>query len=219
MEIEAKFVLPDREVLGRLAAAGELAGYVLGEAREQHYHDQFLDTADRRLQAAGWYLRLRSAGASRSLTLKGQTSLEGAVHRRQESNVPLPEGNDPSLPPPGQLRDELAGLTDGEPLRRLVALRQVRLDRTLTRDGRTVGEMSLDRVRYQSGRASAEELEVEIELGQDGTAEDLDRLARCLRDEWHLVPQTKSKFERAMALARPGTKKRARPAGVSGRAQ
>ena len=179
MEVELKFVLPDGAVLARLARVGDLAGYALGEAREQRCRDQFFDTADGRLLARGWYLRQRNAPDGRWLTLKGQDSLEGAVHRRQEWNVPLPEGNDPSHLPPGQLRDKLAELTDGEPLRRLVALRQVRLDRTVTRDGRTVGEMSLDRVRYQSGGASTEELEVEIELGQDGTAEDLDRLARC----------------------------------------
>ncbi|OQB24840.1 MAG: CYTH domain protein [Chloroflexi bacterium ADurb.Bin180] len=219
MEIEAKFVLPDRKVLGHLAAAGELAGYVLGEAREQRYHDQFLDTVDRRLLAAGWYLRLRTADASRSLTLKGRTSLEGAVHRRQEWKVRLPEGRDPAQPPPGELQDRLTELTGGEPLTCLVALWQVRLFRTLTRDGRIVAELSLDRVCYRRDRAATEDLELEVELSKDGTMADLDRLVRCLRDEWHLVPQTKSKFERAMALTGTRAKKRARPAGVSGRAQ
>lgn len=200
MEIEAKFVLPNREVLARLARIRRLAGFSLARAAQQRYHDQFLDTADRKLLRSGWYLRQRAAPDGRWLTLKGETTREGAVHRRLEWNVRLPEGSDPADLPPGELHDRLAGLLSGEPLVPLVVLDQVRLFRTVTRDGRVVGEMSLDEVRYEGGQAQAADLELEVELGQDGTVEDLQPIVRCLQDEWHLALQPRSKLARALAL-------------------
>lgn len=200
MEIEAKFVLADRKVMARLRRARELAGFALAKPNEQRYHDQFLDTAGLKLKAAGWYLRLREAADGRWLTLKGQAALEGDVHRRQEWNIPLPEGTDPANAPAGELHDRLTDMLGGEPLVPLVSLDQVRWFRTLSRDGRAVAELSLDEVHYQSGQAHATDLELEVELGQDGTPEDLLRVTTCLRDTWHLTPQSQSKFERALAL-------------------
>ena len=200
MEIEAKFVLPDREVMARLLSASELAGFALGAADEQHYHDQFLDTTSRKLLATGWYLRQRDTLDGAMLTLKGSAKLEGGVHRRLEWNERLTEGHSPENPPPGELRERLAELVGGEPLVPLVSLEQVRFFRTLSLAERIVADLSLDEVHYQSAVAEATDLELEVELRQQGTEPDLELVTRCLMDEWHLAPQTQSKFERAMAL-------------------
>ena len=209
MEVEAKFVVPGAAVLGRLAAAAALAGYDLGpQGGEQRITDVYLDTADRRVTAAGYALRRREGGGRPMVTLKQlqRAGAGGAVHRREELQVEVTA--DPAVDvaaalPPGPLRERLTSIVGDAALAPLVALSQRRTMRGVRDGERLVAELSLDEVRV-SGAASGRYRELEVELRPHGTEEDLAALAACLQGEWGLVPEPRSKLARALEAAGAG---------------
>ena len=88
MEIEAKFRVPDAALLERLAAAARLVGYDLEAPAARRDDDVFLDTADRTLLAAGYYLRRRENADGVRFTLKQiATAHDDGVLRREEHEL------------------------------------------------------------------------------------------------------------------------------------
>jgi CHAD domain-containing protein/adenylate cyclase class IV len=198
MEIEAKYSVPDDDTLERLARARRLAGYTLGALADRRDGDVFLDTADRRFLAAGYYLRRRETGDGVRLTLKGLVTATDGVLRREELealvavDVPVPEW------PQGQLRERVESVAQGAPLAPLVELRQRRRTRVVSDGEREVGELSLDEVEVVGDAAERGWLELELELRGDGDEDDLLKLTRALRRRFRLKPESRAKFARAL---------------------
>lgn len=200
MEIEAKFVVPDTETFERLQAVPGLCGYELHGLQVQSVHDTFLDTADRRVLAAGYFCRQRQSPQGTLLTLKSLTTSPDVVHLRQEWEVPFP-GNAPVAQwPPSPVRDHLLQWIGDAPLTPVVELDQTRHVRTVSQRERTVAELSLDRVVFAVAEKQETVLELEVELKDEGQDSDLAALVDCLQREWGLAPQPRSKFERALSF-------------------
>jgi len=70
MEIEAKFVLPDRETFRRLEEIDGLAGYALSQGQVRQVRDTYFDTAERTILACGYACRRRAQDGNMVLTLK-----------------------------------------------------------------------------------------------------------------------------------------------------
>jgi len=201
MEVEAKFALPDAETFRRLKEINHLAGFALSEGRTRQVSDTYIDTAERTMLASGYACRQRTQNGTIRITLKGLQDAEGAVHRREELEVPLPSPQPPSQWPPGPVRDRVLQLIGDAPLAPLVALQQTRTVR-LVRDGqRPVAEFSLDQVHLDAEGGELSYFELEVELGAEGTEDDLATIVSVLQDEWGLSPQKRSKFERALAFS------------------
>jgi CHAD domain-containing protein/transposase-like protein len=223
MEIEAKFSAPDAATLERLDLLNELAGYELGGREVADMSDVYLDSDERALQAAGMVCRRRDRGDRVVITVKrrggapGDAKTDGgqedagaagaAIHRRTEWEVDLPASSSADLPtswPAGETREQVLSAVGKRPLLPLVEVRQSRVLSTLTKDGRTVAELSLDTLVIVAGDAPLPPAyEVEAELKGEGTEADLAAIAAALQGEFGLAAQPLSKFERAMAaLAR-----------------
>jgi CHAD domain-containing protein len=201
MEVEAKFAVPDRKTFLRLAAQRSLAGYTLAHTRSVEVHDQYLDTADGRLYAAGYSCRLRREPDKVIATLKGLGDAAGAVHQRDEQEVQLPEWvPDPAAWPAGPARELALRLTGGTPLQPLFELSQLRARSDVLDGERHVAEWSLDAVTVPVGERPAHYYELEVELKDSGNEDDLQALAGELSDRWRLSPQTRSKFQRAYEI-------------------
>lgn len=203
MEIEAKFALPDLETWHLLQAAGSLAGFILAAGRARHVRDTYLDTAGRKILAADYVCRRREQSEGMLITLKSLNKAQGAIHRRQELEVTLPPGQS-KIPvgewPAGPVRERLIRLIGQSPLTPLFELQQTRVIRNVTQGERLVGELSLDDVRLAAGDRRQAYYELEVELKPGGDEADLASIVACLRDEWGLKPEPRSKFERAMAF-------------------
>ncbi len=209
MEVEAKFAVPDARTFQRLQAIEHLADFSLSQGQVKQVRDTYLDTAKRAILASGYACRQRTENAdsvareaSRSvlITLKGLRGAEGAVHRREELEVFLPSEQPPAHWPESPARDLVLQLTGDAPLIPLFGLEQTRVVRPISRGERPVAEFSLDRVRVVVEGREQTYLELEIELAPTGTEDDLCELVNVLQDEWRLVPQVRSKFERALAF-------------------
>ncbi len=215
MEIEAKFAVPDAETLARLEAVPDLGGYVLDVGERRTDRDTFLDTGDRRFLAAGYYLRRRETARGVRLTLKRILSDAGGVFRREELEALVAVDVPPAEWPAGELRDRVLALAGDAPLGPFLSLTQDRLARRVAEGAREVAELSLDRVRLGGGAGRQSWFEAELELRADGAEDDLERLIAALRELAPLVPETRSKFARALeeAEATAGGGEAKEPAG------
>jgi CHAD domain-containing protein/transposase-like protein len=200
MEIEAKFALPDAETYRDLLVVEHLAGFTLSAGRTRQMRDTYLDTADRAILEAGYACRRREQDEGILITLKQLGGVEGAIHRREELEVTLAADASPAEWPAGSARDRVFELIGEEPLSPLFALRQTRVIRQVSRDGRQVAELSLDEVRLVAWDTERVFFDLEVELAAQGAGDDLKAIAAYLQDEWGLVPEPWSKFERAHAF-------------------
>jgi CHAD domain-containing protein len=201
VEVEAKFIIPDEQTFQQLLETTSLAGFSLAEGTVAELHDRYLDTAGRALWAGGYACRIRRQDSQTLVTLKGLGTVAGAIHRRTEHQVDLPESLPPQDWPPSVARDVALRLSGGEPLLPLFEIEQTRHQRALHHGNRIVAELNLDHVCLCRGDVVAPTfLELEVELLPGGSEPDLDRLAVELQERWGLDPQTRSKFERGLAL-------------------
>ena len=208
MEIEAKFAIPDLDSFQRLQAIADLAGFALSADQVKHVRDTYLDTAGQNLLAGGHACRLRETGQDVLLTLKRMKKASGAVHRREELEVLLPDVRRPAqgvhIPyldwPSSAVCDRLFQLVGEASLLPLFTLEQTRTARLMSRDERAVAELSLDDVHLIVGGREQAYLELEVELQPHGTEDDLAAIVTCLQDEWDLEAEPRSKFERGMAF-------------------
>jgi CHAD domain-containing protein len=134
MEVEAKYIIPDRETFERLMALEALEGYALRHVGRQDLVDRYFDTAVRALWQGGYAMRLREEPKARRWrgTLKGLgggPNEGGAVHRREEYELDVPPGALPATWPSSPARDLALRLSGEQPLEEMFAVRQVRYKR------------------------------------------------------------------------------------------
>ena len=204
MEIEAKFRVPNERQFEQLLVATSLAGFDLGLMSVAALSDTYLDTVDHAILAGGYACRLRREGERVIATLKGLGRAKGAVHHRVELEVELPKSLAPPVPPQrwpsSAARDQALLLAGTKPLVPLFRLEQLRHSRPMRRGEYIAAELHLDRVRVILGEdQAAAYLELEAELVAGGREDDLDVLVSEL-DAWNLEPESRSKFQRALAL-------------------
>lgn len=207
MEIEAKFAIPNRDVYRQLVRLRMVAGYELVPAGSAEVTDEYFDTADARLLAAGYTCRLRAEAGQFVATLKGLGGVSGVVHRRDEQEVRLPEkASAPARWPESAARTLALELSGAAPLQLLFQLSQQRTRADVMDGARRVAQLSLDAVRAAVGQRPALYYELEVELAPDGSESDLAVVTAALADGWQLTPEPRSKFARALeALRSRGT--------------
>lgn len=206
MEIEAKFSIPDQPTFDRLRVVESLAGLQAGPARLTQDYDRYLDTPDRALMAGGYACRwrVRQGSCWPLITVKALTPASAHLHSREELEVVLEEesSEDPTTWPASEARQIVASLSQGRPLATLFEAWQERYVRLLhaPEAPTLLVELSLDCVHLGSKDAPGL-FELEAELLADQAQPQLAALAAELQNQWRLLPEPRSKFERGLALA------------------
>ena len=204
MEVEAKYSVADAAALARLTKAPALVGYDIDAGERRRDRDTFLDTADRRFLAAGYYLRRRETGGGVRLTLKQLVTGDAGVLRREELEALVAAAVPPAEWPEGELRERVEGIAQGAPLEPFLFLEQERLARRVVDGSREVAELSLDDVTVAAGGRARRWFEAELELRGEGDDDDLERLAAALQAEPGLTPESRAKFTRALEIMEAG---------------
>lgn len=199
MEIESKFLVPEETDFKALENLTGLASYSLSEAKIQIIEDTFLDTENKDIMAAGYYLRVRKASGEKGkwVTIKSLGGFEGGTHRREEYVSFLPEGLSVLECPSLRIRNMIFEFTSGLDLSPLITLKQKRIIRKLNLEERQVAELYLDRVNLKSESRKKLYNEFEVELKSGGTVKDLETIRDFLLSHYSLVESPFSKFERA----------------------
>ena len=198
MEIEAKFAVPDISTFQRLQAVDHIAGFALSAHQVQQVRDTYLDTDERLILVSGYACRRRETESEILITLKGLGRAEGAIHRRRELEISLSAYEPPQEWPESPVRDLVLTATGDDPLVPLFELRQTRVFRRMSHGELLVAQFSLDNVRFVADERRRSRFELEVELAPQGTASDMGAIVTYLQDEWGLVPEPRSKFERAL---------------------
>lgn len=204
MEVETKYIAPTPSVFVKLAEATTLAGLHLEPMRTLNVRDVYFDTPTNTLTRAGYVLRLRLQNGATLATIKSLEESDGAVHRREETEIVLVDGVSIENLPEGDFRSFLESLAPIEDLRSVLELHQQRTPLGAYDGGRLVGVLSLDRVSSVSSEGVDPSLEVEFELSEEGREDDLYRVDPVLRAAG-LVPEPRSKFERGVLAAQQET--------------
>jgi inorganic triphosphatase YgiF len=209
IEVELKLRAETEAPLRALATVARLGPADLGPATEVHELDRYLDSADGRLATAGWACRLRTRQGATRLSLKGppQHAAGAALHRRPEIEGPADASLSPDAWPASPARERLLVLSAGATLVERLALRQRRVERSASIDGKAVGTLSLDRVQVEQGgvgRGAFVAVELELDDAALGTGFDPTPLADALLATPGLVQEPHTKLERALALLASG---------------
>lgn len=206
MEIEAKYSVLSDKTYEALRSLSKLAGCRLTPGRLLHLHDHYYDTSDHRILSGGYALRLRHQDDRTYYSLKSLGGANGSIHRREEIEyeVPEKEGERPPgdwLPEPFWTR--ISELTEGQPLTGILTIYQERHERRLLGESEDadIATVALDNVEIlQDAGNSQHFVELEVELAQDRTEEELEPIVAELTKMHGLVPQPASKFERGLAF-------------------
>ncbi len=197
-ELELKFsfagdAFPSEE---ELAAAVKPHGFAFHAKGTLEVDDRYFDTRKRKLMQAGIAVRERRVANEVLVTLKHAGRTEGALHEREELELPLEAGRWPRA-----IAAQLAALTPLTLLEPLVDLRTHKA-RYLIRQGKGSAELSLDSVSasFPGSERSAHFFEVELEARGDADAAFLQRVGDALAPLLPLVPCSANKLERALSL-------------------
>jgi inorganic triphosphatase YgiF len=173
---------------------------LIAEPDAEDQRNVYFDTADRRLRAGQYGLRVRDLGSRRIATLKGAAKARDGMYERDEWEVEIGDDDYPSSWPAGEARDRTLALLDGaEPLP-ILAIRTHRLHMIAMRRDTRVAELSLDTGAIDAAGRTASFRELEIELLKTGARADLDELVALLRARFTLIPEDRSKLARGLAL-------------------
>lgn len=226
MEIESKY-----KVIGPLDPAAvsrlDLAPYALRPGEQLAHHDVLLDTPERAITRSRHALRLRNENGATILTFKGPAAVEGSVHSREEVEARLKTNSKAN----GNVGNEVTALTNGEretydyhtwpkkiarrveklvgsseELRPLLEVVVNRRTWIVEHGDKQVGELALDEGTILAGGASEPVHELELELKQHGTPDDLAALDERLQATLPLAAEPHSKLERGLALLNSRTK-------------
>ena len=201
-EIEAKFQVTSPEVFQEIQASKQIAGYTLTDQEVIPQLDSYLDTATGFLFHQGALLRLRRKPEGVFVTFKRQ--IEGN-YVRTEIETPISEVQAQEL-----LKGQLASI-DGDALRAAIGhlegkelqpVLHVENNREVWHMRGELGEVKLcfDTIQYHNADKTKRAYDYELELELTGGYETLlQEITRTLSEQHELIPQPRSKYQRAAA--------------------
>lgn len=189
LEFELKFGC-DRETLEKLRTA------VSGEERHFLMETTYYDTKDRALSARTWTLRRRKENEKSICTLK--FPVKGESRGEFELECDRIEDAIPALCKQSGL-EELSSLCENGVIP-VCGAKFSRIAKTFAFAGTQI-ELALDHGILTGGGRELPLCEAELEL-KEGSALQVKQFAALLAAAYGLVPETKSKFRRALDLAK-----------------
>ena len=204
MEIETKYIIPERETADKLWEDKFLVSMEEEGSRETLYMKAvYFDTEDSLLAKNDIALRVRAENETIFATLKWSGKNEGALHTREELNIPV--GGDTCMIAPdisvfeeSETGKELIDLIGDKPLfsnvETGVIRRRFRID-----TGKALIEVSVDTGEIITDGGIEPICEIEFELFS-GEESELERVSENVKERYGLEPGEKSKYARGLEL-------------------
>ena len=205
MEIEVKYSVPSRETVTEILTDSFWDEFAKDEEVETvPLRAIYYDTKDRSLSKLGITLRVRSEGPTAFCTAKWGGTVNGAVHAREEVNIPVPIEKASDIPETSMLSATpiasiLKEAAEKSPLVPLLEMKFDRSRRRLMYD-RNVIELAVDRGEIITPRGTAPILELELEhyAGPDPLA--VLELGEIVAEKYGLTLEPRSKYSRGLQL-------------------
>lgn len=160
---------------------------------------EYFDTEDFILCKNDITFRIRMEGSRIIATLKWSGKSEGAMHQREEINVPVVDeacfiSPDPSIFKESQIGQDLIQLLGNRQLRSIIETKFLR-DRFRIDTGNSIIEVSIDKGEIITDFGTEPILELELELFS-GVEEELFQIGAKISEMYELTPEEKSKYAR-----------------------
>ena len=205
MEIEVKYELPNEAELEKILEDEDIIRCSEGEEAETvPMRAIYYDTADGDLRKQDITLRVRSEGPTAFATVKWGGSVRGAVHKREEINIPVPIEKASEVPDAALFEETPIGaairsVTDESSLVPVVVMQFDRTRKRLTFEGNII-ELALDRGKIITPRGCCPILEMELEhyAGPDPLA--VLELGEVVSERHGMLLQPRSKYSRGLSL-------------------
>ncbi len=200
MEIEAKFRIA-KHIKASAIEHIDWTPYHLGPRVVHALRDTLLDNADRAITGSKHALRVREDGLHTYLTFKGPPQGEGGLHRREEREEQI----DPAVVGkpqawPSTILEQVVALVPDLALEPIVEVHNKRRSWQLWQGEHVVAELSLDRGKIRAGGRTESLHEIEIELKEPGTEDDLAHLVERLKHALPLADEPRTKLARGLSL-------------------
>ncbi|HEU4321685.1 MAG TPA: CYTH domain-containing protein [Roseiflexaceae bacterium] len=206
MEIEAKLIVSDPQVFATLEGMGSIGPFGLAvRPGVERQGNTYLDTADGRLQALRYGLRIRDLGDRRIGTLKGERQEHGGITERLEIEAEVGDAFQPRDWPEGELRQRTLELLGDTPVAPLLSIQTDRRYIDALLDGRPFAEICLDEGTISAGDRVESFRELEVELTDRAQRDAFEQLVQLVRERFALPVGHQSKLERGLRLLKQGT--------------
>ncbi len=200
MEIEAKFLVSERDTFDELMSISSIAGFSISDPVPKEFRDTYLDTLDMAIYASGFSFRCREKKDKVVYTLKSLKSASSLIHIREETEftvlkkLPVKEWDECDL------KKRILDIIGSGSLFPLFTVEHKRTDFQAYDKERHILELSFDDVIVACDENRKSYLELEVELMGDGTEAELHQVASFFRDDVGLLVGTSSKFDNGFAL-------------------
>jgi len=200
MEIELKYKVPTPEIADDIWKDKLFCSVEEDDSREEMcFLAKYFDTPDCDLAKNDIAYRVRKEGSKLVAALKWAGRSEGALHTRQELNVPVcDEKPDPAVFRESDVGQDLLNIIGDKPVYSMMEMRfhrrRFRID-----TGTGIFEMSVDEGVIVTPYGEEPISEVELELFS-GEQEELEKLGKKLCDEYKLEKEEKSKYARGIKM-------------------
>ena len=200
MEIELKYSIPTPKVADDIWKDKLFFNFEEMNSREEIcFIAKYFDTSDCDLAKHDLVYRVRKEGSKWIASLKWKGYNEGALHKREEINVPVDDDiPDPKVFKESEMGTVLMKLIGDKPLESLLETRfKRRRFRIDTQKG--IFELSIDQGEIVTPYGKEPISEVEIELFSGDTKE-LEALGKSLCEKYNLEKEERSKYSRGIAI-------------------
>src|SRR3954452_19684353 len=156
MEIEAKFRVDDEQTFPQLLAMDAIGPFeLIAEPDAEDQRNVYFDTADRRLRAGQYGLRVRDLGNRRVATLKGAAKARDGMYERDEWEIEIGDDDNPASWPSTEARDRTLELLNGADPLPILTIHTLRQHVFALRGRTRVAELSLDTGTIDAGGRTA----------------------------------------------------------------
>lgn len=204
MEAELKYSINSKEKSENIWRDPYLLSMEEVDSRESLYMKAaYFDTADGLLKKNDIAFRVRQEGSRIIASLKWNGKTRGALHTREELNVPVQDEACLMKPKPelfqeSEIGREVLSILEGAPLINIMEVGFLR-KRLRVDTGKSIMEISIDKgeIITDKGRSPICELEIELFSGEE---EELLALGERISTQYELSPEVRSKYSRGLDL-------------------
>jgi inorganic triphosphatase YgiF len=200
MELEMKYGIADKDVAESIWTDEYLMTIEEENTREKVFMKAaYFDTDEFILSKNDITFRVRMENDRISATIKWSGKSEGAMHQREEINVPIVDeacfiSPQPSIFKESQIGLEVIDLIGNKGLESIIETKFLR-SRFRVDTGNTIIEVSIDKGEIITEKGIEPILEMELEMFS-GNREDLIKMGEEISQKYGLNPEEKSKYAR-----------------------
>ncbi len=200
MEIELKYSISSEEIAVKIWEDDDLKKIEEAGTRETlMMNATYFDTADLDLSKNDMAYRVREEGDRLIASLKWGGGSEGALHKREEINIPVMDKKpNPVIFETCDIGEDLLSILGGKELRPVLDMK-IERKRFRVDTENTILEISIDGGEIITLNGTEPVCEVEIELFS-GSEEVMMKIGQMLAEKYDLVSEKRSKFYRGLIL-------------------